>query len=105
MLLPKTEKDVDLGHIIDPVERSNVPDEQNPNLNISNVQTVFYFELTIRPTSRYQIIAPGEYRFAITVGAQNCSPVTRKFYLRLLGYWNNEESVMLSQGIKIIPLR
>ena len=101
ILLPGTEKNVDLGHIIDPKARKEVPTEHNQKISALETQTVFYFETTILPNNRYNIVGPGEYQFTITVGAANCPSNSKSFGLKISGEWYNNELEMLSKGIDI----
>jgi len=101
MLLPGTEKNVDLGHVIDPKARGVVPTENNSEITVVETQAVFYFETTILPNNRYNIIGPGEYKFTITVGASNCAPKSKSFKLKISGEWHLDESTMLSRGVRI----
>ena len=100
-LLPHSIKHANLGHIVDPKARLQVFKEKPLALRVSRKQTVFYFNLTIQATSKYHIIAPGEYKFRVSVGAENCKPTSETFYLYLSGDWMLDEELMLSKGINI----
>ena len=108
MLLPYTEKNIELAHIINPDanNRGRVPGEYNhAHLKLSAAQTSVFFELTILPVSSYNIVGPGEYRFMITVGGSNCSPISSTFNLKLTGEWHTEENTMLTKGVEINRVR
>jgi hypothetical protein len=99
MLLPGTEKNADLGHIIDPHFRPRLPWEENTQLPVPANDTVFCFEVTAVPTNKYHIVAPGEYRFSLTVGAANCSPIKARCQFTLSGQWHRDEASMFQRGI------
>ncbi|MBI3353538.1 MAG: hypothetical protein HY034_01420 [Nitrospirae bacterium] len=92
---------MDLGHVIDPIARKAVSAEHNPKITVPETQTVFYFETTILPNNRYNIIGPGEYQFTVIVGAANCSPKSKSFKLKISGEWHLDETTMLSKGVEI----
>lgn len=100
-LLPHSIKHANLGHIVDPKARLQVFKERPQSLSVSKKQTVFYFNITIQPTSKYHIIAPGKYKFRVSVGAENCEPTSEIFYLYFSGDWIVDEKLMLSNGINI----
>jgi len=101
LLLPCTQKEVDLGRIIDPATRLEFEGESIPGVNWSPTLTLFRFELTVNPVTGYNILRPGEYEFTLTVGAENCRPVTRSFVLNLSGDWEIDEAQMFGKGVRI----
>ncbi|MGD0590740.1 MAG: hypothetical protein ABSA44_08080 [Bacteroidota bacterium] len=106
MLLPKTEKKLDLGHIMDPNFRRAFLSERNPALtNIPNAQALFHFEVATQPSNGYNNIPPGEYRFELIVGAANCSPISTIISLSFSGNWNRQEDLMLQREINLNILK
>jgi len=102
MILSKTEKKLDLGHIIDPAFRNDFREEQNLSLNnIADTHALFHFETFMQPSNGYNNIPPGEYKFKITVGATNCPPISSTIHLLFTGKWNNQEDLMLPKEINL----
>jgi hypothetical protein len=102
-LLPKTEKKFDIGHMIDPSFRHALCQEKNLSLNnISDTQALFHFETVMHPSNGYNNIPPGEYRFKIVVGAENCPAKSSTVYLFFRGNWNHQEELMLQKEIRLI---
>jgi hypothetical protein len=91
LLMPKTEKHVDLGEI-----RRNGVTGNNAGLT---------FTIVPQPTLVYNSAGPGEYRFRVTVAAENAHPTTARFELRLTGEWHAEDEVMAQKGLSMRQLR
>jgi hypothetical protein len=98
---PETFKHVNLGHIHDPQIRINLPGENNPNLPISNDETIFCFDVNFKSNILYYLIAPGEYKIEIKVGCENAKTITKKYLIFLSGKWFTNESRMLNEGLLI----
>jgi len=87
LLLPKTTRHLDLADI-----RRTTHIGQD---------AVFVFALAPMPTFVYYLLHPGEYRFSVTVAAENARPRRADFELRLTGDWDPEDAVMAKKGLTL----
>lgn len=101
---PGMEKLCDLGHIVDPAQRSKFPMEGNPQLGVPAGQTIFSFDLEVQSFTMSHLIPPGTYRLTVLVGAANAKPVRKTMEIVLTGDWYDDESRMLGEGIGIRTL-
>lgn len=97
---PDTFKHCNLGHIHDPKYRRNVG-EANPTLPVSSEETVFCFDVSFRSNKLYHLIAPGTYKFKITIGCENAKTISKKYIMEMSGKWFEDEGRMLNEGLSI----
>ena len=98
---PNTYKYCNLGHIHDPKYRNILGGESNPNLQVSNDEAIFCFDVYFRSNILYYLVAQGTYRFKIKVGCANGKTVTKEYELTLTGEWFEDEARMLREGVSI----
>jgi hypothetical protein len=87
---PDMERFCDFGAISDPA---------TPSLqSLSDADTRLWLWLeTLAPNTEW--LRPGRYKFKVLVAAGNCDPKAYWISLHLTGYWDNEPTKMLSNGI------
>lgn len=95
MLLPGTKRNIDLGYMINPSERSKIEPNIYEDAKIRENQSAFCFRLSAVPNRPYHVLSPGTYRFWVTIGASNCAPEKVIFELQFNGTWDEGESAML----------
>lgn len=98
---PEIERHCTLGHIISPKMRSQFPSEDNPQLGISDNETIFCFDTEVRPNTLCYLVPPGTYRMVLIISAANTKPVKKTVEINHTGKWYDEESEMFSKGIEI----
>jgi len=69
---PRMHKYCGLGRIFDPQKRHHFPLQQING--VSPEQTVFEFDLQVKPFTKSHVVPPGKYRLYLTVGAANAAP-------------------------------
>jgi len=94
------EKHCDIGHIIDPTQRANLPMEDDPSIGVPG-QTLLSFNFTVRPFTMSHLIPPGKYRLSLLIGASNTKPVKKTIEINVTGDWYSDEAEMLRDGIGI----
>jgi hypothetical protein len=99
-IAPKMGKHCDVGHIIDPSRRDNIP-EEIPKLELTDKQTSLTFDLISSPNHKGHIIGPGEYRLEVFVAAENARPITRTIAISPRGTWDADETKMLRDGVGV----
>ncbi|MBI2849216.1 MAG: hypothetical protein HYX88_03700 [Chloroflexi bacterium] len=98
-IAPKMWKHCDLGHIVDPKERREMPGEDDPNLPLQPGQSVFSLELMVKPHTLSHLIPPGSYQLTVVAAAANADPVRKVIELGIPGTWHEDEADMLARGI------
>jgi hypothetical protein len=104
---PKMGKHCDLGYILKPAGRQTAVDQGFTALTLPDVpddQTVLALTTEKKPSTLGHLIGPGEYRLKIEVAAANQKPVPKNFKIVLSGAWYDDETKMLSEGIRIEEL-
>jgi len=89
-----------IGHIIRPSDRSVFgPAEDDPGM--PSGQTVFSIDVdrAVKKPGFTHLLAPGEYRLKLLIGAANANPRRITLEINLYGKWFDDENEMLSQGI------
>lgn len=102
---PGIEKYFDLGHIINPIKRSQFSGEDIPERPFPPTSTIFSVDFRSRPFNMCHLIDPGIYRMEIVVGASNI-PKPHMFVLQIShDSWFEDEQEMFQKGIniKILP--
>jgi len=92
----------DLGYIIEPSKRNKFKNEDNPKFNLQNDNTIFGFELEVKPNSLTHLIEPGLYRLNILLASSNTKPKQKTIEINHTGVWHNDEEKMFREGIGIL---
>jgi len=100
LIAPEMGKHCDLGHIVDPMHRRELH-EENPRLSPTNQQTSLAFDLMASPNNKRNIIGPGDYRLRILIAAENAHPIRRTVNVSLRGVWDADETRMLRDGVGV----
>ncbi|MBM3943667.1 MAG: hypothetical protein FJ316_12295 [SAR202 cluster bacterium] len=100
-LSPRMSKHCDLGHIVDPAQRSQVPGEESPNLELDNETTSLTFSVIAPPNHMGHIIGPGQYQLEILAGAENVPALRATLLILLHGAWHDDEATMLRDGVGV----
>jgi hypothetical protein len=95
-----SQRPCDIGHIIDPADRLDFPEENNTGLGLGADQVSIAFDVIARPNHQGHIVGPGLYRLDIEVGAENARPLLSRLEIDLRR-WYPEEARMLSEGVGI----
>lgn len=98
----KMGKHCDLGHIIDPKERGQIPGEDRSD--IPSNQIILSLDLETKTNTLSHLVPPGVYRLQLKVAASNCEPVTKCLEITLKGEWHDDQDKMFSDffGIKVM---
>jgi hypothetical protein len=100
-LQPGTTKNVDFGYIYDPiVSVSNATNNNLPSEN-NKIEIVFNVTISVIPFTNYHVLQPGEYLFYLIVGASNCKARREIFRVRFSKEWQENETKMLTETIRI----
>jgi hypothetical protein len=97
---PGSRRPCDVGHIIDPANRRDFPEESNTRLNLGPDQVSLTFDVIAKPNHQGHIVGPGVYRLDIEVSAENARPLSSRLEIDLRR-WYPEEARMLSAGVRI----
>jgi hypothetical protein len=97
---PDSQRPCDVGHIIDPADLPNFPEESSTRLNLGPDQVSLAFDVVARPNHQGHIVGPGLYRLDIEVGAENARPLSSRLEIDLRR-WYPDEARMLSEGVGI----
>lgn len=100
-IAPEMGKHCDLGRIVDPSLRHNVPEDEAARLKLTNEETSLAFDLISPPNHKGHIIGAGEYQLEIFVAAENTRPITRTIEISLRGTWDTNETKMLRDGVGV----
>jgi hypothetical protein len=102
MIAPNMGKHCDIGHIVDPAQRTQPGlSEENPALGLTNQETSLTFDLITAPNHKGHIIGPGEYELDILVAADNAAPVAHAVEITLKGPWSADETTMIRNFVGI----
>lgn len=101
---PGMEKHCDLGHIIDPSNRSSIASEDNTALGVSYTETLFSFDVEVLSYTKSYLIKPGYYQLKLIIAASNSKPIPKTLGINHTGKWFTDEKRMLSEGIGITVL-
>lgn len=93
------ERHFTLGHIVDPEQRTKIPNENDPNREIGNDRTFFCLETFVKSNTLEYLIEPGEYKIFIQVSAANAKPKNFTFHLNHTGVWFENEEKMYSEAL------
>jgi hypothetical protein len=74
-----SQRPCDVGHIIDPADRLDFPEENNTQLGLRPDQVSLAFDVIARPNHQGHIVGPGLYRLDIEVAARERPPVIVAF--------------------------
>ncbi len=102
--LPRINPDMSMhcnvAHITDPKHRSN--DNINENVPwVKDDQTALAFDLTSLANHKRYIVAPGEYKLDIKIGAKNVRAKSEVLTINLDGNWYPDETKMFEDGVGI----
>jgi hypothetical protein len=86
----------DLGHVIDPTRKVAMGEHIE---SVPDNGTVFALETEVKPNSKGNLLAPGEYRLHLKVAASNFPPRDYVVKLKLRGEWFEDEDRMFTDGI------
>ncbi|MBI3939030.1 MAG: hypothetical protein HY323_18815 [Betaproteobacteria bacterium] len=93
---PKMGKHCDLGHVIDPANRT----ECGENIEgVSPTSPLFALDLEFPPNTGSHLLAPGTYRLELQIAAANARPVTKLLEITIAGSWSDDERIMFRDGI------
>lgn len=93
-LLPNTARDCTLGRITNPEGKQKVGDD-HPLLDLPADRSPFRLELSTRPNTRSDLLAPGKYRLILEIGAANARRVKKRtIELEFTGEWLSETMKM-----------
>lgn len=101
---PEMEKLCNLGHIVEPPERSSFAMEDDPRLGIPPDKTVFSFDVATPSYTMSHLIPPGIYHLDLLVAAANAKRVKKTVEIIVTGKWFDDEERMLGEGIAIRTL-
>jgi len=101
VIVPKTYKHCNLGHIIYPEKRSQYRLEDKKWPNIEPEKTVLSLDTEVMPNNLSHLIPPGKYRLTIVLAAANSKPVEKTLAITLTGEWYMDIQRMFEKGIGI----
>ncbi len=90
---PKMERFCDIGHIIRPQDRNQLPNENIPSADPNS--TILSFDMETIANHRPDLIEPGLYRLTLFIAASNNPPVRRILEIDLTGKWSDDMGEML----------
>lgn len=91
----------DVGHILEPQKRVQVPLEHKEWPNVPLSRTVLSLDTAVKPNTRSYLLPPGKYRMTLLVAAANSKPMQKTLEISLTGEWYEDEQRMFEDGIGI----
>jgi hypothetical protein len=110
ILAPHSDRHCDIAHIIEPSKREMwgqndgtrpFAEAEIPPFPLPPNDTALSFDLKIKPLTRGYILAPGTYSLEIEVSAENAEAIRKNLRIELDGRWEDSESTMLGQLVKM----
>jgi hypothetical protein len=101
ILAPHTDRHCDIAHIIEPSKREMFGLAELPPVPLSTNDTALSFDLKIKPFTRGYILPPGSYSLEIEVSAGNAEAISKNLRIELDGRWEDSESTMLGERVKM----
>lgn len=100
-LAPSMDRFCNIGHIIDPAQRSNFAQDNEVLPGVAEQIAILSLDLEARPNHGIHLLEPGKYQLTIWVAAANHKPIQRNVTIDLSETWHAEIEKMLSEGIRI----